>query len=244
MRTAALVCAAVLVGALAALPWARALLEMGGPANQRFALHELSAQLSEQYHLCVPLGWNPQPVAGFYYPAHSVEYRENGVWLHPYWLGWILRGRLSDPNTRVTYDVLNALVRAKLLSRSSGSGGYYYRVTMAAVPYYYENNSFGNNPDHLPYLCYSRVVPDRILISRAVNARAFRLQFAWHPGINAPWANDPFIRAHSVVLPPILNPATAVFSERNGTWSVQRLTTAGAMLPRPISAAAWNLSHE
>ena len=242
MRNVAVFAFLAVLGGLAGWPWASALLDSGGPANRRFVMQTLNASLSEQYHLCVPLGWNPEPVDGYYYPAHSVEYRENGVWLHPYWLGLVHRNKLSDPNVRLTVAVLNALVRAKLVDRALRPQGYLYRVTMAAAPYYFENNSFGNNPDHLPYLCYSRLIPQRVVLSREVRGGAYRVEFVWQSGPNAPWSSDPFLRAHSVILPPVASPSSALFSRRHGNWAIERLTTGDAMLPRPVDAAAWTIT--
>lgn len=220
--------------------WLPAWLDAGGPANSHFAMSSLDAQLSDQYHECVPLGWNPQPVAGSYYPAYSAEYRENGVWLHPYWLGRVRRSDLNDPNKHLVYDVMNALVHAGLLQRSAAGDALYYRMTLAATPYYYEANSYGNNPDHLPYLCYSRIVPQAILSRARMGRNAFRVKFAWQVSEAAPWANDRFLRDHSVVLPPLTNPALATFVREHGMWAIKYLATGGvAMLPRAVDVAAW-----
>lgn len=201
MKRAWVALGAVLAIGLAAKLLVPAILNAGGPANPRFAMNALATQLSEQYHQCVPLGWNPQPIASSYYPAYSREYRENAVWLHPYWLGLVRRSELTDPNVRLAYNVMNTLVRAGMLERTIRTDGLYYRLTVAALRYYFENNRYGNNPDHLPYLCYSRLIPQRVLFSHRLSDGAFRVAFDRRAGTIAPWAKDPSLQDHSIMLP-------------------------------------------
>ncbi len=233
----------MLLGAgLAAWSLLPAVFDANSPSNPRFIMRALATQLSQQYHQCVPLGWAPQPVAGSYYPAYSAEYRQNGVWLRPYWLGMVPRSGLTHPKVRQAYGVLNALVRAGLLVRTSQSDGTYYRLTLRALPYYFDDNGFGDNPDHFPYLCYSRLLPTRVRWTRPAGSHAVRVQFVWRPGPAAPWADDPFLRKHSVVLPPLGDPVVAVFSDHGGQWYVKTLLTRNAMLPRVTDVAAWQAS--
>ncbi len=63
------------------------------------------------------------------------------------------------------------------------NNGIRYNLTERAFPYYFEGNDFGDNPDHLSYLCYSRLVPDRVVSSQAVHqfdepGRNARMEFA------------------------------------------------------------------
>jgi hypothetical protein len=203
-------------------------------------MRTLSSDLSEQYHECVPLGWDPVPVGtDYYYEGYTSEYREEGVWLHPYWLGLIHTSELSDPDARNAYDVLNALRRAGMVERANDTGAYFYRLTPRATAYYFEMNDVGNNPDHWPYLCYSSILPRRIVSTRRVKDGLFHVAFEWSASAPAEWANDPFIRRHSVILPPISNPAVAVFSNAGGWWHITRIVTPAFMMPRVVDPAVW-----
>jgi hypothetical protein len=209
------------------------------PTDPRAVMKTLNSALSQQYHECVPVGWNPVPVGGSYYLGYSAEYWQDGVWLRPFWLGRVTTAYLSDANVRLSYDLMNKLMRVGLLERTVVRGGYIYNLTTAAMQYYYEDDAFGNNPEHWPYLCFSRIVPRRVLWIRKLSPHAFRAAFEWETTPAAPWANDAFFRTHSVVLPPWENPVVAIFSNSGGTWHVTSLTTRGAMLPRVVDDAAW-----
>lgn len=199
----------------------------------------LQAELSQQWHLCVPLGWDPVPVgAQLYYPGYTSEYYEPGVWLHPAWLGIIPKNALSEANARAAYTVLAALHRAGMVTRVSTARSFHYRLTMRAMPYYVSGNSFGANPDHLPYLCYSRLVPTRIIRMNRKGA-VLRVSFKWAVTPNAQWARVPAIRAYSVELPPVSNPAVAIISRSRGWTHISRITTTAPMLPRPVDPAQW-----
>lgn len=203
-------------------------------------MRTLHGDLAEQYHECVPLGWDPVPVeTHYYYEGFTSEYREAGVWLHPLWLGLIHTSDLSDPNARTAKDVLNALARAGMVERRVAGDDTFYRLTSRAVAYYFESNRFGSNPEHWPYLCYSSIVPRRVLWTKRDGAHSFRVSFEWEIGARASWANDRFLLKHSVILPPISNPAVAVFSDAGGWWHVTHLETPNAMMPRAVDAAAW-----
>ncbi|MBV9270940.1 MAG: hypothetical protein JO165_07600, partial [Candidatus Eremiobacteraeota bacterium] len=78
--------------------------------NERATLAALQAQLSDVPHSCVPLGWNPVPLAnGVYYPGSSVEWQDQRSWLKPLWIGSIHTSELSDAETLVAYQVLERL---------------------------------------------------------------------------------------------------------------------------------------
>ncbi|MGZ3550991.1 MAG: hypothetical protein ACXVAL_02745 [Vulcanimicrobiaceae bacterium] len=203
-------------------------------------MRTLNSDLSEQYHECVPLGWDPVPVeTRYYYEGYTSEYWEEGVWLHPYWLGLIHTSDLSDPNVRAAYYVLNALTRAGMLERTSATGASFYRLTPRAIAYYFESNGFGNNPEHWSYLCYSRIVPRRVVWTKGVKDSLFRVAFEWSVSARAQWANDPFLRRHSVLLPPLSSPAVAVFAKSGDWWHITQLVTPTAMLPRTVDPAVW-----
>ncbi len=203
-------------------------------------MQTLQSDLSEQYHACVPLGWNPVPVIRrYYYPGYTSEYREEGVWLHPAWLGAIPVDRLSDANVRTAYDVLDALVRAGMVLKVRVPGAFRYRLTMNAMPYYFEDDSFKNNPDRLPYLCYSRILPNRVLRIEDVRPSRTRTTFEWRVVAVGAWAPGSYLREHSVILPPISNPSIAVISHSEGSSYVTKLETPAAMLPVAADPGAW-----
>ena len=219
---AAVVLAAVMLGACS-------------PANDQVVLATLRTQLVTQYHECVPLGWSPVAVAGTYYPGTSVTLYEEGVWLPARWIGRVRTRDLARPDVRTISAVLNELTHAGMLVRDDARGGARYHLTAAAAPFYYDESDYGNNPDHIPYLCYSTIVPQKVLsIGSARRGRLrygshdedlFRATFAWTPSTIAGWANDPFLRSHSVKLGPAESPVTATFAKRHGEWALAELST-------------------
>jgi hypothetical protein len=220
------------------------------PTDHRGVLRELRSQLAGQFHECVPLGWNVVPDHGLAIPGTSVEVNEYGngrAWLPAMWLAQIRAGSMSRADVRATVQLLDALTRAGLLVREFGHRGLLYHLTAAALPYYFSENTRGNNPDALSYLCYSRIVPDRVTWTRPVHVEAsaggretvFRAGFAWHGGTIASWALDPFIRSHGVVLAPTRSPAIAKFVQHGRTWFVSALYCEYPPLPLVVDASAW-----
>ena len=203
-------------------------------------MQTLRSGLAAQYHECVPLGWNPVPVLRrYYYAGYTSEYREEGVWLHPAWLGVINEKELSDANVRTAYELLNALVRENLVTDERAGAVFHYRLTMRAMQYFFTDNRFGSNPLHLPYLCYSRIVPDRILNIKQHRGGSRVVSFDWKVSTPADWSQNPMIQEHSVILPPASEPVTAVIST-SGDWTrVTKLRTQDPMLPRPVDPAVW-----
>lgn len=209
------------------------------PTAPRIVFNSLDAELHHQYHACIPLGWDPVPVAGYYYPGYSSEYREEGVWLHPYWIGVVYRSQLADQRVRTAQQVMNVLVREGMLERSPAHDAMYYHLTPRALPYYFEGNSYGNNPDHLPYLCYSTIVPAKILSTGPITRRTFHSEFVWRTSSPAAWAMDPFLQSHSVILPPLTARVSAKFENDHGSWYLQKLWTSTPMLPRVVNPLVW-----
>lgn len=233
---------------LAAAALAAVLPAACAPANDRAILDSLRAQLAEQYHDCVPLGWSPVAVAGTYYPGTSVTLYEEGVWLPARWIGRVRTRDLARPDVRAIFGVLNELTRAGLLDRTHASGASRYHLTVAALPFYYDESDYGNNPDHIPYLCYSTIVPQRVVAIDSVrrdrlrygsrDEDMFHVTFAWTASPVAAWANDAFIRTHSVTLGPAESPATATFAKRHGEWALAELS-APTPVARFVDTAVW-----
>ena len=218
-----------------------ATLLMSCAARQNAAvLAVLRSSLAAQFHACVPLGWNPVPVAHrYFYAGYTTEYIEDGVWLHPAWLGVISKSALNAPDVKTAQNVLAALERDGLVVKQISGKAVRYRLTMQAMPYFFTDNRFGNNPLHLPYLCYSRISPARVLSVRHGTNGNEVVSFDWKNTAPAAWGLDPVIQKHSVILPPVSAPATAVIST-SGEWTrVTRLWSQQPMLPMPVSAAAW-----
>jgi hypothetical protein len=221
------------------------------PTDHGAVLRELRSQLAVQFHECVPLGWNVVPHHGLAIPGTSVEVNEYGdgrVWLPAMWLAQIRPGSMRRADVRATARLLDALTRAGLLRRESGPRGVFYHLTDTALPYYFAENTRGNNPDQLSYLCYSRIVPDRVMWTERVRVktsasreeRAFNAKFAWHGATIASWALDPFIRSHGVVLAPTRSPAIAKFVQHGQTWFVSALYCEDSPLPLVVNASAWS----
>ena len=216
--------------------------------NDRLVFATLRTQLAAQYHECVPLGWTPVAVAGTYYPGTSVTLSEQGVWLPAQWLGRVRTRDLARPDVRTISAVLNELARAGMVVAENARGSTRYHLTAAAQPFFYDENDYGNNPDHVPYLCYSTMVPQRVLsIDAARRGRLrygshdedlFHATFAWTPSPIAAWANDAFLRSHSVELGPAESPVTATFAKRHGAWALAELA-APTPAARIVSTAAW-----
>jgi len=219
-------------------------------AGDRAVLAALKTQLAAQYHACVPLGWTPVPVAGTYYPGVSVTLTEEGVWLPARWIGRVRSRDLARADVRAAFDVLNELSRAGLLDRDHHVAGIWrYNLTSEGQRFFYDDSAHGNNPDHIPYLCYSTIVPQRIEsispIDRepsrygARDVDSFVAAFEWTPSPVPAWANTAFVRAHSVTLGPTEHPAVAQFQAVGGTWTITRLSGTESPTARVVDAGAW-----
>ncbi len=56
-----------------------------------------------------------------------------------------------------------------MLQSSNTADGRRYFLTMRAMPYYFDRNDLGHNPERAPYLCYSTVVPQRVTWTQPVH---------------------------------------------------------------------------
>jgi hypothetical protein len=198
-------------------------------SRQQTLLNAVEENFGGQFHKCVPLGWNPSPIDGSYVPKFSVEFHERDAWLPPLWLGLLPRSAVKTPDGRTAAELLSALARAGLVERRHVNNGIRYNLTPKAFPYYFEGNDFGDNPDHLSYLCYSRLIVDRVVSSQVVhqftgasNANAVCVAFSWHASEDDDWAKDHVIQSHSVVLAPTRSPALITLAYRHGQLNVDR----------------------
>lgn len=221
------------------------------PTDSRVVLRELRGELAQQYHECVPLGWNPVPVAGTYYPGANVVVEEEGngrVWLPAMWIAWIDDRELERADVRATAELMNALARDGMLQREVRPGGTKYRLTAKAVPYFFSENAHGSNPPAIPYLCYSTIVPQRVVATEpirvrrlpsGVDAQVFRATFTWTASEPESWARSPYIRTHSVVLGPSENPLAAELVRTEGGWRVLTVRGPSSQQPHVIDASVW-----
>ncbi len=192
-------------------------------------------------HACIPLGWNAVPVVKHYFaPGTSVELTEEGVWIPAAWIGSVREGR-GTSDVRQIRTVLAALRNAGLIQTREAGKSLQYRLTAEGLKYYYDENDYKNNPAHLSYLCYSHVVPVRIVWRSPVKSEKFRAAIAWEPSPPAQWASDPVLRAHTVVLSPASTTVVASFIKQGHQWSLQRLDEPGIGLPQVADPKAWAL---
>ena len=226
-----------------------AILAACAPNDPRVVLKALNTQLAEQVHECVPVGWDPVPVqAGVFYRGYSAEYVPEIKWLPAQWIGTVQSKYLAEPEVRQSFDLMNELVRAQMLERSAMPGGFRYNLTKSALDYYWERDSYRDNPGGQPYLCYSRIIPERVLWSQPVHIeldrdgrpiQVFRAEFTWRSSPGADWANSASLRSHSVILPPIESPAIAKFVNDDGDWVIQNVYAPTPTLPRVADASVW-----
>jgi hypothetical protein len=189
---------------------------------------------ADQFHRCIPLGWNASPIDGSFVPDYSVEFSPRDVWLAPLWVGSVPARIRTRPQALLAYQMLNVLVQAGMAKSESTQNGTRYYLTERAFPYYFGGNDFGNNPLHLSYLCYSKIIPDRIIWTAPVrghlgaNMRT-RVAFSWHESAAATWASDPLTQSHSVILAPTRSPAAVTVSYVQKSWEVTAAATKRAI---------------
>jgi hypothetical protein len=212
-----------------------------GPGSQQTLLDTLATQLRFQYHNCLPLGWQPVPVAGTYYPGYIASLQTYEEFLDAIWRGRIEAKDIAKPDVRVVFESLNHLVARGMLIRKQTGTAYDYFLTQQAIPYYYGSSLYGNNKADLQYLCYTTIVPDRIVwIQRIPNRAASRsraqwydVAFTWRTSPPESWADDPFLRSHSVVLAPLKSPTIAKMLYSRKEWYVLRIYDGTWGLPLP-----------
>lgn len=202
-------------------------------------LNGLAHDLKFTYHECVPLGWQPVPVRGTYYPGYTASMQNYAEWLDAIWRGHIEKSDLRNPQAADVVATLDHLAASGLLRKTNTQSRYDYYLTPRALAYYYGSSTFENNRDSLPYLCFSTIVPERIdwiapasppPYARRRHTQWYRLEFSWKPSSPPAWA-DAFIRAHSVVLAPLTSPTAAKVVFRDGQWDLMNIYDRGWMLP-------------
>lgn len=216
-------------------------------ARYRPVLDAIATDFRFQYHECVPLGWVPVPAAGSYYPGYTASLGSFHEFLDAAWRGRIDTKDLGSPTVQREYAILNHLVHSGLLSRSDSHDAAIYELTVDAWPYYFDSSIYNNNRDSLQYLCYSQVEPTNIDSVTPIEppkdvrrkASWYRVTVEWEPSRIARWARDSFLREHSVILPPLRDPAQLTMYERGGVWYVHAIDDNVTALPALSDIAAW-----
>jgi len=90
-------------------------------------------------------------------------------------------------------------------------------------------------------------VPERVVWTKPIHAdrvgardaQVFEAAFEWTAGPPAAWANDPILRAHSVVLSPTRSPSVATFVQDGRDWNLAKLGPSEPPLGRIVDVSAW-----
>ncbi len=211
------------------------------PTSDFTIMRAAREHFAHTYHQCLPLGWNPTPIYGTYYPGYDVELEESDWWLPPIWLGYLPQSVAYDRRARTAERVLELLASAGMVKRNIFSEASYYHITDAAFVYYYDDDDFGNNPGHAPYLCYSSIVPQRVVWKQPVHLESgvltFRATIAWSASSPALWAANPALQKYSVTLAPTRSPLIVRFAKTGDGWQIANVYPAA---PNVLAdAAAW-----
>jgi len=183
------------------------------------AVAALTAQAGTLYHQCVPLGWVVVPTGRSYYPGTDFSFYQEGVIAQPYWVGRMSPRAAASPAGREVRAVLDRLSNAGLVVRDAWHGTTWFSLTRAGAAYEWSADRLDDDREGFPYLCFSKVVPttivqEKVLPDEPATARsparaAVSVTFDWTASAPAAWANDPYLRSHSVILAPTTSPATA-----------------------------------
>lgn len=204
------------------------------------------------YYACVPLGWVPIPTADkSYMVGYSAQSDDSSWYLPAKWVANIDRGSTKRADVKAEFDLLTHLAHAGVLQMSVVGDRFTFHLTWNGLPYYYDEDEFGNNPLHEPFLCQTRIVPGAILWRdpmraepvNGVDTDVFRAAFSWSRGRPASWAKDPYVASHSVILAPSGSPIIVRFvRDADGSWEMDQLNA--AQMPRIGFAdlAAWPIS--
>ena len=205
------------------------------------------------YYACVPLGWVPIPAPDKSYEVgYSAQTDDSSWYLPAKWVANIDRSSTKRPDVKAEFDLLTHLVDAGVLQMSVARDRFTFHLTLNGLPNYYDDDEFGNNPLHEPFLCQSRIVPGAILWREPVHAEmiagvdrsVFRAAFSWSHGQPANWANDPFVASHSAILAPFGGPIVVRFVQgSDGLWEMDQLEGAGTPRIDFTDRAAWPRSN-
>lgn len=218
------------------------------PGSPSFVMAALSSD--KHPYECVPLGWVPAvTTGGGYFDAYDADVDETDWWLPPKWSAMVATDRPIHGDERVTFDLLNALAQAGMVQATRTRDGFVYHLTWQALQYYYDGDSFGNNPEHYPYLCYSEVVPLRVnwvapihdehVAGSSDEVEAFSADVRWSTRIDGGWGAGEVIHAHSVTLAPEQGDVLVTFHEDAGAWDVAVRRTSPLPHISLVEPSAW-----
>ena len=181
---------------------------------------DIRAEITDQVHDCVPLGWNPQHVDDGYVVGESIEFEPNGVWLPPAWLGYVPARRLDGEEQKII-GVMHMLEARGFVKETKGRRGTWYGLTPQAMPFYYSGNFYGNNPLHQSFLCYSKIAVTHVEMER----KQHRARVSWGVRPFGGWA-DAQLRAVAVVLGPQVSPVNVTYRDVDGDVLVHSVSGA------------------
>jgi hypothetical protein len=208
------------------------------PAGDRVAASLLDSQLTEKYHQCVPLGWTLGLTTSSYYPGYNATKTEEGVWLQALWVAVIPKRDLGRPPARTVHAILDELTALGLLERIDLRDRLRYHLSARGSRYFYNENRLGDNSEHWPYMCYSRIVPQQVVwqVTRRLNDGVEHVAHVWWRATPPQTWVTPFLRAHSVVLNPTEEPAVATVFVRTDNSIAAKLEFS---LPSVVDRSAW-----
>jgi hypothetical protein len=211
------------------------------PTNHYVLLNAMRERF--RFYECVPLGWEPVQFAGGYYQGYTAEAQQLGWWVPARWVAQVRMKRIESPDERSVVDVIEALARHGMVSRSNDHGIATYYLTWQSLPYFYDDDDYGNNPERYPYLCSRDVQPTRVAWTRSLGGGAapgsFQAAIDWRRGPRAPWAEDPVIRAHSVIIGPTRNPFIVDVLSDGDEWRIDYSPDWPLPHIRVVDESAW-----
>jgi hypothetical protein len=212
-------------------------------------LQQFTSMVDQQYHECVPLGWYPDPLgATGYIPSYNTNVASTDTAFQAYWVGVIPKNALDNHRAVAIKQVLDELTRVKMLVRRDEPEDFRYTLTHEGVRNLYEENDLGNNNEHWPYECFSRLRATNVVWATRPardngtfgDAITAQVRLTWVPGEVAAWAT-PSLRSHAVTLPPLLSPVRATaYRFRDGTWTLAQIDFDFPTIEHP---AAWTLGN-
>jgi len=218
------------------------------PSNDWYVQRILADQVAGTVHDCVPLGWNPERIDdNFFTVGYSAEVDETYWFVSPPWAAGFGPRDARDPRGKTTRELLAHLVQAGMVNEVSSYGTDQYKLAEPGFERFFDDDHFGNNRLHNPYVCYTTIVPRSIVWKQPEHlendpygkgrVHVFRVAFNWTVSPDTHWMPDAFIRAHTVVLGPARNPAIAKFVLRGSTWDLEDLYP--SMPDNIVNPAAW-----
>jgi hypothetical protein len=176
-----------------------------------------------------------------YVPGYDATSSDAGGWFQALWIAVIRKRDLSLPTARRTRTILDELTRLGMLKRIEFSDRFRYHLTTRGSDYFYDQNELGNNSERWPYMCFSRVIPERIAWERPSSADAghLRVAFTWKPVPVGAWMT-PRLKPYGVVLTPTMSPTVATLVRRREQWVVASMDVS---YPSVANRAAWLPPH-